>query len=114
MPIKRGEIYDVDFGSRQGNEQRGVRPGLVVQNDLGNQHSPVTIVAAVTSQFRSRPYPFHVVFAADESGLELGGTVLCEQLMTVDQRRLSRHRGRLSAERMAEVDEALKYNLGLT
>ena len=86
---------------------------LVIQNDVGNRFSPTTIVAAITSQPRSRQYPFHVWFTAQESGLGLNGTALCEQLQTVDQRRLGDLAGALGTERLREVDQALHWSLGL-
>ena len=109
----RGDIYWLDVPSGVGSEQGGRRPVLIVQNDVGNRASPTTIVAAITSQSRSRRYPFHVPFTASESGLRLDGTVMCEQIRTVDQRRLAGLAGSLNAARMLEVDEALHWSLGL-
>jgi mRNA interferase MazF len=85
----------------------------VVQNETGNRFSRTTIVAAITSQPRSRPYPFHVSFTAQESGLEMDGLVLCEQLQTIDQSRLIRRSGALKPEKMEDVDLALHRSLGL-
>ena len=111
---RRGEIYHVDWWSPdRGAEQAGVRPALIIQNDVGNQFSPTTIVAAITSQPRRRRYPFHVGFTAEESGLRLDGTVLCEQVQTIDQSRLGQMAGALPPPRMVEVDAALHRSLGL-
>ncbi|MBI2918850.1 MAG: type II toxin-antitoxin system PemK/MazF family toxin [Chloroflexi bacterium] len=111
--VRRGEIYWLQLPSASGSEQAGRRPVLIVQNDVGNRSSPTTIVAAITSQPRRRQYPFHVPFTARESGLRLDGTVLCEQIITVDQGRLGEMAGSLGGERMREVDVALHHSLGL-
>lgn len=113
MPtVRRGEIYWLQLVGTTGSEQAGQRPVLIIQNDVGNRASPTTIVAAITSQPRRR-YPFHVPFTSRESGLQVDGTVLCEQLQTVDQERLDKLIGRLSSEKMQEVDLALHHSLGL-
>ena len=112
MASKRGEIYDVDFSPGRGSEQTGVRPALIIQNNLGNQYSSTTIVAALTSQ-QKKKYPFHVEFTAAESGLERDGTVLLEQLLTIDQGRIRQQRGQLPPARMDEVSQALKRSLAL-
>lgn len=111
--IKRGEIYWLRPATPTGSEQAGLRPAIVVQNDVGNSTSPTTIVATITSQPRRHSYPFHVRFTSQESGLRLDGNVMCEQIQTVDQTRLGRLLGRLSAEKMREVDVALHHSLGL-
>lgn len=110
---RRGEIYWLQLPPASGSEQAGRRPVLIIQNDVGNRTSPTTIVTAVTSQQRRRRYPFHVPFSAQESGLRLDGTVLCEHVQTVDQGRLGGQAGALSAGKMREVDVALHYSLGL-
>ena len=111
--VKRGEIYWLRYPEATGSEQSGIRPALVIQNDRGNDFSPTTIVVAVTSQPRRRPYPFHVPLTAEESGLRLDGTVLCEQIQTVDQRRLGEIVGSLTLSKMQEVDLALHRSLGM-
>ncbi|MBI2304496.1 MAG: type II toxin-antitoxin system PemK/MazF family toxin [Chloroflexi bacterium] len=111
--VRRGEIYWLQLAGGVGSEQVGHRPVLIIQNDLGNQTSPTTIVAAITSHLHRRRYPFHVLFTTHESGLRLDGTVLCEQIQTVDQGRLGDLAGSLSQEKMREVDLALHYSLGL-
>lgn len=110
---RRGEIYWLQLLTGSGSEQGGRRPVLIIQNDVGNRTGPTTIVAAITSQPRQLRYPFHVSFTAVESGLRLDGTVLCEQIYTVDQRRLGSLAGALSPERVREVDVALHRSLGL-
>ena len=111
--IRRGEIYWLQLPVGQGSVQAGRRPVLVIQNDIGNRVSAITIVAAITSQPRPRLYPFHVQFTAAESGLRLDGTVLCEQVQTVDQASLGRLTGALNHLKMSEVDIALRFSLGL-
>ena len=111
--VRRGEVYWLELPPATGSEQAGRRPVLIIQNDVGNRASSTTIVAAVTSQSRRRVYPFHVPVTARESGLRLDGTVLCEQIQTVDQQRLGAAAGALSGERMLEVDLALHRSLGL-
>jgi mRNA interferase MazF len=112
MPVKRGEIYWVDLGIPKGSQQGGQRPALVIQNDIGNRTSPTTLVAAITSQ-KKKGYPFHVKFSAAESGLSRDGTVLLEQIRTINQDRLVSKAGELSSAKMTEVDQALKVSLGL-
>jgi mRNA interferase MazF len=125
MTVKRGEIYWVEFDPVKGSEQGGLRPALVVQNDIGNRYSPTTIVAAVTRTLPPKPYPFVVVFQPEESGLPYRSAVNCSQLATIQQTgdtsRLRPQRGesdvrpigRLSRDKMREVNHALTYNLAL-
>ena len=112
MAVRRGEIYWVDFGIPRGSEQAGRHPALVIQNDIGNETSPTTIVAGITSQ-KKPPYPFHVAIAAEESGLPKDSTILLEQLLTISQDRLLQHCGQLSPDKMKEVDRALMHSLGM-
>ena len=125
MPVERGEIYWVEFDPVKGSEQGGLRPALVVQNDVGNRYSPTTVVVAITTTLPPRPYPFVVIIEPEESGLPARSAVNCAQIATIQQTdpgsRLRPPRGesevscigRLSPERMTEVDKALKYNLAL-
>jgi mRNA interferase MazF len=125
MPVRRGDIYWVEFDPVKGSEQGGLRPALVIQQDVGNQYSPTTVVAAITRTIPPRPYPFVVVLDPSDSGLSERSVVNCAQLATIqqqgDESRLRPPRGerevqpigRLSPAGMAEVDAALKYNLGL-
>jgi mRNA interferase MazF len=125
MPVKRGEIYWVEFDPVKGSEQGGLRPALVVQNDTGNRYSTTTVVAAITRTVPPQPYPFVVVIEPNESGLPERSAVNCAQLATIQQagsesrlrpprgETVMRPIGQLSTAKMAEVDEALKYNLAL-
>ena len=111
-PPRRGEVYWVDFGQPRGSEQGGRRPALIVQNDLGNQASSVTIVAALTSRPMRREYPFHVHVGAPLLPKE--GTVLCEQIRTVAMDRLEGSPlAALPENLMHDVDKALMHSLGL-
>ena len=110
MTIKRGEIYWFDFGTPRGSEQGGERPALVIQNDIGNENSPTTIVAAITSRIK-KPYPFHVDVTAAESGLREDSTILLEQIRTMSQDRLMQRCGQLGYSKMKEVDRALRLSL---
>ena len=125
MPVKRGEIYWVAFDPVKGSEQGGLRPALVVQNDVGNRYSPTTVVVAITRTMPPRPYPFVVAFDPAESGLPEPSVVNCSQIATIQQTgsasRLRPPRGesavrpigRLNEEKMSQVDEALKFSLAL-
>ena len=110
---ERGEVYWVDFEPRRGSEQGGVRPALVVQNDRGNQYSPVTVVVALSSAPLPRVYPFTVPYGDGELAIPGAGHVNCAQLLTVDISRLGQSIGKLSVERMRQVDAALRYELAL-
>ncbi len=111
--VRRGEVYWLELPPAIGSEQAGRRPVLIIQNDIGNRTSSTTIVATLTSQSRQRVYPFHVPFTARETGLRHDGTVLCEQIQTVDQRRLNAPAGALNGDKMLEVDLAVHRSLGL-
>lgn len=111
MP-RRGEIYYVDWSPGRGSEQAGIRPALIIQNDVGNQYSPTTIVTAISTQ-QPRGYRFQVAITAQESGLPRDSVVKCEQVQTIDQTRLGHLIGILSMDKMREVDEALHRSLGL-
>jgi mRNA interferase MazF len=125
MPVKRGEIYWVEFDPVKGSKQGGLRPALVIQNDVGNRHSPTTVVVAITRTLPPQPYPFVVIIEAADSGLPERSTVNCAQIATIQQsgatgrlrpphgESILHPIGRLSPGKMAEVDAALKYNLGL-
>ncbi|HUT19084.1 MAG TPA: type II toxin-antitoxin system PemK/MazF family toxin [Anaerolineae bacterium] len=125
MTVRRGEIYWVEFDPVKGSEQGGLRPALIVQNDVGNRYSPTTVVVAITRTIPARPYPFIVIVEPVESGLTERSAVNCAQIATIQQAgpalRVRAPRGetevraigRLDAAKMAEVDEALKFSLGL-
>ncbi len=110
--VKRGEIYWVDWGAGKGSEQAGIRPALVIQNDIGNEVSPNTIIASLTTA-PDKPYPFLVIVTAKESGLGKGGAVDLASIMTVSKTKLGEKCGELNAFKMEEVDRALKVSLGL-
>lgn len=110
--IFRGEIWLVDWNPGRGSEQTGVRPALVVQNDVGNTYSSTTIVAAVSTRI-GKEYPFQVRVEPRESGLPQTSIIKLDQIMTVAQERLMRKVGSLSPSIMAKVNEALKRSLGI-
>lgn len=110
--IKRGEIYWVDWGEGKGSEQAGIRPTLIIQNDVGNRASPTTIIASLTTA-PNKPYPFLVEFTKEESGLEKDGAVDLAAIMTIDKLRLNDKCGQLTGRKMSEIDEAIKISLGL-
>lgn len=110
--IKRGEIYWVDWNPARGSEQSGLRPALIIQNDVGNKYSPTTIVAALTTAI-DKPYPFTVKVSAKESGLPKDSTVNLAEIITVDKTRLTEKRGEINKSKMAEVNEAIKASLGI-
>jgi mRNA interferase MazF len=112
LEIKRGEIYWVDWNPSRGSEQNGLRPALVIQNDIGNKYSPTTIIAAITTAI-GKSYPFLVSIKGQESGLPKDSTVNLATILTVDKTRLMSKTGELNKSKMAEVDEAIKSSLGL-
>ncbi|HIU25596.1 MAG TPA: type II toxin-antitoxin system PemK/MazF family toxin [Candidatus Copromorpha excrementigallinarum] len=113
MSIKKGDLYFADLSPVTGSEQGGVRPVLVVQNDVGNKYSPTIIVAAVTSRKNKADLPTHVNIAAEGSGLTKNSVVLMEQLRTIDKRRLKERIGTIDKSRLPEVNEALSVSLGI-
>ncbi len=110
---RRGEIYFADLNPVRGREQGGRRPVLVIQNDVGNRFSPVTIVAAITSSFAERVYPTEVRLSVGAGGLPRESSVLLNQIKTIDMVRLDRRVGRLDGETMKQVDAAIQISLGL-
>ncbi|SHG39220.1 transcriptional modulator of MazE/toxin, MazF [Thermosyntropha lipolytica DSM 11003] len=114
MMIKRGEIYFAQLNPVIGSEQGGIRPVLVVQNDIGNQYSPTTIILAITSQINKAKLPTHVELKAETYGLEKDSVILAEQIRTIDKTRLKQRIAVLNEETMKKVDEALLISLGLT
>jgi mRNA interferase MazF len=125
MSVRRGEIYWVEFSPVKGSEQGGLRPALVVQNDIGNRYSPTTIVVAITRTIPPQEYPFVVILSPHDSGLPQVSAVNCSQLATIQQSgaasRLRPPRGeeslrpigRVRPEAMAAIDQALRHSLGL-
>jgi len=110
---KRGEVYLIKFDPTIGAEIRKTRPGLIIQNDLSNQSSPVTIVAAISSKFTLPLHPTEVLINSTEGGLTRDSVVLCNQIRTVDKQRLTKRIGKIQSTLMGEVDSALSISLGL-
>lgn len=113
MTVKRGDIYYADLSPVVGSEQGGVRPVLIVQNDVGNKFSPTVIAAAITSQKYKTKLPTHISVNADGCGLAKDSVVLLEQVRTIDKQRLREHMGTLDTREMNRVNEALSVSFGL-
>ena len=113
MNVKRGEIYYADLSPVIGSEQGGVRPVLIVQNDVGNKYSPTVIAAAITSQQYKSNLPTHIPLSAASSGLAKDSIVLLEQVRTIDKRRLKEKMGTIDGNSMDRVDRALSVSFGL-
>lgn len=113
MIIKRGDIYYADLSPVIGSEQGGVRPVLVVQNDIGNKYSPTVIAAAITSQINKAKLPTHIEISAQDYGLQKDSVILLEQIRTIDKKRLKEKIGHLDDELMDKVNEALSISFGL-
>lgn len=111
--IKRGEIYFAQLNPVIGSEQGGIRPVLVVQNDIGNQYSPTTIILAITSQINKAKLPTHVELKAKTYGMERDSVILAEQIRTIDKTRLKQRIAVLNEETMNKVNQALSVSLGL-
>ncbi len=112
--IKRGELYYADLSPVIGSEQGGIRPVLIVQNDVGNKYSPTIIAAAVTSKINKAKLPTHIELNALDFGLQRDSVVLLEQIRTIDKRRLKERIGELPENTMLMVDNALLISLGFT
>ncbi len=113
MIIKRGDIFYADLSPVIGSEQGGVRPVLVVQNDIGNKYSPTIIAAAITSQINKAKLPTHIEINAQDYGLQKDSVILLEQIRTIDKKRLREKIGHLDEELMEKVNEALSVSFGL-
>lgn len=113
MIIKRGDIYYADLSPVIGSEQGGVRPVLVVQNDIGNKYSPTVIAAAITSQINKAKLPTHIEISAQDYGLQKDSVILLEQIRTIDKKRLKEKIGHLDDELMDKVNEAITISFGL-
>lgn len=110
--IARGDLFSASLDPVVGSEQGGVRPVLVIQNDVGNRHSPTVIVLAITGQVNKARLPTHVPVPAGGNGLQKDSVVLAEQIRTLDKRRLRERIGTLSPELMDKVGEAVRISLG--
>ncbi len=111
--IRRGDIYYADLSPVVGSEQGGVRPVLIVQNDVGNKYSPTVIAAAITSKTDKNKMPTHIDVLADEFGLEKNSVILLEQIRTLDKKRLRKKMGHLDENVMNEVNSAISVSFGL-
>ena len=111
--IKRGDIFYADLRPVVGSEQGGVRPVLIIQNDIGNKHSPTVICAAITSKMNKAKLPTHIEIEASAYGIMRDSVILLEQLRTIDKRRLKDKICHLNKEQLASVDEALNSSLDL-
>lgn len=112
--VKRGEVFYADLSPVVGSEQGGIRPVLIVQNDVGNKFSPTVIAAAITSKQDKNDLPTHIGIRADQCGLTKDSIVLLEQIRTLDKRRLKERTGRISDEDQNKIDHALNISFGLT
>ena len=112
MNVKRGELYYADLSPVVGSEQGGVRPVLVVQNDVGNKYSPTVIAAAVTSKINKAKLPTHIELPSNSYGLQKDSVILLEQIRTLDKRRLKERIGELNEITMMRVDKAILISLG--
>ncbi len=113
VTVKRGDIYYADLSPVVGSEQGGLRPVLIVQNDVGNKYSPTVIAAAITSKLGKTRLPTHIDVYAEKVGLQRDSVVLLEQIRTIDKRRLKEKMGHLDDHMMQAVDEAISVSFGL-
>ncbi len=111
--VRRGEIYYANLNPVLGSEQGGLRPVLIIQNDIGNTYSPTTIIAAITSRIKRAKLPTHIEISADRFHLEKDSVILLEQLRTIDKQRLKERVTHLDEATMDVVDQALAISLGL-
>lgn len=114
MTIRRGDVYYADLRPVVGSEQGGIRPVLIIQNDVGNRHSPTVIVAAITSQINKSKLPTHVELSSGRYEMVKDSVILLEQLRTIDKRRLKERVCHLDGEILAKVDKALEISLELS
>lgn len=113
MTVHRGDIYYADLSPVVGSEQGGMRPVLIVQNDIGNKHSPTVIAAAITSRLDKAKLPTHIEVGGDTCGLAKDSVVLLEQIRTLDKKRLKEKMGTLDVSSMSAVNSALSISFGL-
>lgn len=112
--IKRGEVFYADLSPVVGSEQGGVRPVLILQNDVGNRHSPTVIAAAITSKQDKTGLPTHISLKAGQAGLSRDSVVLLEQIRTLDKHRLRERAGQITPDVQQQVNEALGISVGLS
>lgn len=113
MTIKRGDIYYADLSPVVGSEQGGVRPVLIVQNNIGNRYSPTVIAAAITSQQAKAKLPTHIPIEGHDCGLQKNSVVLLEQIRTIDKQRLKERMGAIDESSMNKIDNAISISFGL-
>ncbi len=111
--VKRGDIYYADLSPVVGSEQGGIRPVLIIQNDVGNKYSPTVIAAAITSQINKAKMPTHIELSASEYGLYKDSVILLEQIRTIDKKRLREKVAHLDKKLMEDVNSALSVSFGL-
>ncbi len=114
MTVKRGDIYYADLSPVVGSEQGGLRPVLIIQNDVGNKYSPTVIAAAITSKLSKSKMPTHIDVYADKFGLAKDSVILLEQIRTIDKKRLKEKMGHLDTNIMEQVNTALSVSFGLS
>ncbi len=113
MIVKRGDIYYADLSPVIGSEQGGIRPVLIIQNDVGNKYSPTVIAAAITSQINKAKMPTHIELSASDYGLYKDSVILLEQIRTIDKKRLREKVAHIDKKLMKTVDEALSISFGI-
>lgn len=113
MIVKRGDIYYADLSPVIGSEQGGIRPVLIVQNDIGNKYSPTVIAAAITSQINKAKMPTHIEISAKEHGLQKDSVILLEQVRTIDKKRLRERVSHIEEPLMKNINKALEISFGL-
>ena len=111
--MKRGDVYYADFRPVIGSEQGGIRPVLIIQNDMGNKHSPTVICAAITSKLTKHKLPTHIDLACAKYEMVKDSVILLEQIRTIDKKRLREHMGKLDDQHMHLVNEAIAVSFGL-
>ena len=111
--IRRGDIFYADLSPVVGSEQGGLRPVLIIQNDVGNRYSPTVIAAAITSRMGKTRLPTHIDIYAERAGLAKDSVILLEQVRTLDKRRLKERMGELDSAAMSQVNDALSVSFGL-
>lgn len=114
MSVKRGDIYYADLSPVVGSEQGGLRPVLIIQNDVGNRYSPTVIAAAITSKMSKAHLPTHIDIYAEQVGLAKDSVILLEQIRTIDKRRLKEKMGHLDDKLMSSVNSAIAVSFGLS
>ncbi len=113
LNVRRGDIFYADLSPVVGSEQGGIRPVIIIQNDIGNRYSPTVIVAAITSQINKAKLPTHVEISSEEYGLNRDSVVLLEQIRTLDKKRLKEKIGHMTEDDMKKVNKSLLISLNL-